>query len=60
MPNKKIPYAVFALNNDEVEDVIKKLKKDNKDKLAAWLEANKNVVYSSDPDQWKPFRNEKR
>lgn len=58
MANHKIPYAVFALNNKEVEDVIKRLRKDKKEKLAKWLEDNKDEVYSDDRDHWKPFKNQ--
>ena len=58
MANHKIPYAVFALNKKEAEDVIKELRKKNKDKLAEWLEDNKDEIYSDDRDLWKPFKSQ--
>lgn len=55
MANGKIHYAVIALNKKEAEEVVEQLKKENKEKLAEWLEANKDRVYGDNPDEWKPF-----
>lgn len=55
MANHKIHYAVIALNKKEAEEVIEGLRKQNKDKLAEWLEENNDRIYGDIPDDWKPF-----
>ncbi|UCE07268.1 MAG: hypothetical protein JSW07_04330 [bacterium] len=59
MPEQKIHYAVIALTKDEASQVVKKLENENKPNLVNWLKNNKDRVYGTIPDHWKPFYDKK-
>ena len=53
---KNMYYAIIALNEEEVNDVIHTLKAmEGMEKLANWLENNKDNIYGALPEEWKPF-----
>jgi hypothetical protein len=52
-----ISYAVIALKRNEVPPVIEHLKANGMKAIADWLDARKDLLYSTQTDDWKPFSN---
>lgn len=52
---RNIDYAVIALTEDDVEDVISSLDSRGLTQLSQWLTEHKDKIYGNLPDNWKPF-----
>jgi hypothetical protein len=51
----KIRYVVLALKKKEADEVIKELRTDKNDRIANWLDQNKDSLYGEGREDWKPF-----
>jgi len=52
-------YAVIALKEDDVEEVIRSLEEKGLTDLSKWLADHKDSIYGKLPEDWKPFEDKK-